>query len=269
MGGIPEFCKLRWGRLARSFPAQLPSTAPTVAPDLASRHAALPPPGMQSLTLPPATPLRRLQRPAGVWRGQRGAEGGARRHDPGPVGHRQPAGGRRVRPAGLLGWPRRQHPPSKHPGHVLTPTLCLLSFFLALQVGGEFLARFYKGSRLVLIPNPSWANHRNIFERCGLEVQTYRCVGWWGCGGLRQGGHKAGPARLFFFLDGSAGQQVGAAAFNSTLGLCCWRGLVAGTSSRRRAAWTMRWVLWVVLGSWCQQGCRATCCEAAAAHAVD
>jgi hypothetical protein len=48
----------------------------------------------------------------------------------------------------------------------------------SLRVGGEFLSRFYPGKKLVLIPNPSWANHRNIFERCGMEVQPYRWVGF-------------------------------------------------------------------------------------------
>jgi len=43
-------------------------------------------------------------------------------------------------------------------------------------VGGEFLARFYP-TKLVLIPNPSWANHKNIFERCGMTTQQYRWAG--------------------------------------------------------------------------------------------
>ena len=43
-----------------------------------------------------------------------------------------------------------------------------------LQVGGEFLSRFYPGPKIVLIPTPSWANHRAIFERCGMQVQQYR-----------------------------------------------------------------------------------------------
>ncbi|EFN51704.1 hypothetical protein CHLNCDRAFT_59799 [Chlorella variabilis] len=43
-----------------------------------------------------------------------------------------------------------------------------------LRVGGEFLSRFYPGPKIVLIPTPSWANHRAIFERCGMQVQQYR-----------------------------------------------------------------------------------------------
>ncbi|KDD77066.1 class I/II aminotransferase, partial [Helicosporidium sp. ATCC 50920] len=53
-------------------------------------------------------------------------------------------------------------------------TVQALSGTGALRVGGEFLSRFYPGPKLVLIPDPSWANHRAIFERCGMEVRTYR-----------------------------------------------------------------------------------------------
>lgn len=31
-------------------------------------------------------------------------------------------------------------------------------------------------SKVVLIPTPTWANHRFIFEKCGLEVRQYRCA---------------------------------------------------------------------------------------------
>jgi len=53
-------------------------------------------------------------------------------------------------------------------------TIQALSGTGSLRVGGEFLRRFYPKSKVVLIPNPSWANHRNIFERSSLQVQTYR-----------------------------------------------------------------------------------------------
>lgn len=53
-------------------------------------------------------------------------------------------------------------------------TIQTLSGTGSLRVGAEFLARFYTPSRVVLIPNPTWANHRTIFERAGLEVQSYR-----------------------------------------------------------------------------------------------
>lgn len=44
----------------------------------------------------------------------------------------------------------------------------------ALRVGAEFLKRFYNGSNVVYVPNPTWANHHAIFERAGLEVRKYR-----------------------------------------------------------------------------------------------
>ncbi len=53
-------------------------------------------------------------------------------------------------------------------------TIQALSGTGSLRVGGEFLSRFYPKSKVVLIPNPSWANHRNIFDRSGLQVQLYR-----------------------------------------------------------------------------------------------
>lgn len=36
-----------------------------------------------------------------------------------------------------------------------------------------------------MIPTPTWANHRFIFEKCGLQVQQYRCV--MAARGLREG----------------------------------------------------------------------------------
>lgn len=53
-------------------------------------------------------------------------------------------------------------------------TIQALSGTGSLRVGGEFLGRFYSRSRVVLIPNPTWANHKAIFERSGLEVRQYR-----------------------------------------------------------------------------------------------
>lgn len=53
-------------------------------------------------------------------------------------------------------------------------TIQALSGTGSLRVGGEFLRRFYPKSKAVLIPNPTWANHRNIFDRSGLQVQLYR-----------------------------------------------------------------------------------------------
>ncbi|VCU40375.1 Bgt-780 [Blumeria graminis f. sp. tritici] len=44
----------------------------------------------------------------------------------------------------------------------------------ALRIGGEFLSRFYKGSKKIYIPNPTWANHANIFKDSGLIVEGYK-----------------------------------------------------------------------------------------------
>lgn len=42
----------------------------------------------------------------------------------------------------------------------------------ALRLGADFLKRFFPNSA-VYISNPSWENHRGIFEACGFEVRTY------------------------------------------------------------------------------------------------
>lgn len=41
----------------------------------------------------------------------------------------------------------------------------------ALQIGGQFLSQ--EVSKSIAIPSPTWANHRSIFERAGLKVETY------------------------------------------------------------------------------------------------
>ncbi|CAB9523987.1 Aspartate aminotransferase, mitochondrial [Seminavis robusta] len=43
----------------------------------------------------------------------------------------------------------------------------------ACRIGGAFLNAFLPG-RTIYIPDPSWGNHKKIFEACGLTVQTYR-----------------------------------------------------------------------------------------------
>lgn len=42
----------------------------------------------------------------------------------------------------------------------------------ALRLGGELL-RLLSADSTVLLPNPSWANHRAVFEASGLAVDTY------------------------------------------------------------------------------------------------
>ncbi|MGF6786194.1 amino acid aminotransferase [Paraburkholderia sp. 35.1] len=42
----------------------------------------------------------------------------------------------------------------------------------ALKVGADFIKRYFAGSR-VWVSDPTWENHRFIFERAGFEVDTY------------------------------------------------------------------------------------------------
>jgi aspartate aminotransferase, mitochondrial len=44
----------------------------------------------------------------------------------------------------------------------------------ACRIGGEFIAHFYPSSRHILVPDPTWGNHHQIFKKCGLTVGTYR-----------------------------------------------------------------------------------------------
>ncbi|XP_030059457.1 aspartate aminotransferase, mitochondrial [Microcaecilia unicolor] len=43
----------------------------------------------------------------------------------------------------------------------------------SLRIGGNFLQRFYKYSRDLYLPKPSWGNHTPIFRDAGLEVKGY------------------------------------------------------------------------------------------------
>lgn len=56
-------------------------------------------------------------------------------------------------------------------------TVQCLSGTGSLRVGAEFLSRFYVSSSTpgtVLLPTPTWPNHKNVFERAGISVQQYR-----------------------------------------------------------------------------------------------
>ncbi|XP_060694279.1 aspartate aminotransferase, mitochondrial [Hemiscyllium ocellatum] len=44
----------------------------------------------------------------------------------------------------------------------------------SLRIGANFLQRFYKNSREVYLPKPSWGNHTPVFRDAGLEVKSYR-----------------------------------------------------------------------------------------------
>ena len=49
-----------------------------------------------------------------------------------------------------------------------------LHLCMRVQVGAEFLARFYP-VHTVLLPAPTWANHHKIFPLGGIaDVRTYR-----------------------------------------------------------------------------------------------
>jgi aspartate aminotransferase len=43
----------------------------------------------------------------------------------------------------------------------------------ALRVGAAFLAKFFPGEKKIYIPQPSWANHKAVFNHAGLEVEQY------------------------------------------------------------------------------------------------
>jgi aspartate aminotransferase len=44
----------------------------------------------------------------------------------------------------------------------------------SLRIGFEFLAEHYPGPKKVLIPNPSWPNHKNIVARANMTFSEYR-----------------------------------------------------------------------------------------------
>jgi len=43
----------------------------------------------------------------------------------------------------------------------------------ALRIGGNFLAKWFPGKKVVYLPKPSWGNHTPIFKHAGLEVAGY------------------------------------------------------------------------------------------------
>ncbi|KAJ3222011.1 aspartate transaminase aat1 [Clydaea vesicula] len=44
----------------------------------------------------------------------------------------------------------------------------------ALRIGGQFLSRFFPGTKKIYVPNPTWGNHHAIFKDSGLETGLYR-----------------------------------------------------------------------------------------------
>ncbi|KAJ2905460.1 aminotransferase class I and II [Zalerion maritima] len=43
----------------------------------------------------------------------------------------------------------------------------------AVHLGAAFLAKFYRGNRTVYLPDPTWANHKQIFGNVGIPSATY------------------------------------------------------------------------------------------------
>lgn len=43
----------------------------------------------------------------------------------------------------------------------------------ALHIAGVFLKQFYSASNTVYLSNPTWANHKQIFENVGLKIASY------------------------------------------------------------------------------------------------
>ncbi|TPX09028.1 uncharacterized protein E0L32_001711 [Thyridium curvatum] len=43
----------------------------------------------------------------------------------------------------------------------------------AVHLGALFLAKFYKGNRTIYFSNPTWANHKQIFDNVALPTATY------------------------------------------------------------------------------------------------
>jgi len=44
----------------------------------------------------------------------------------------------------------------------------------SLRIGFEFLAEHYHGPKKVLVPNPTWPNHKNIVARANMPCEEYR-----------------------------------------------------------------------------------------------
>ena len=54
----------------------------------------------------------------------------------------------------------------------LTYTAQTLSGTGAIRILAEFLKKY--NDQPIYLSNPTWGNHKNIFESCGLETREYR-----------------------------------------------------------------------------------------------
>lgn len=71
----------------------------------------------------------------------------------------------------------------------------------ALRVGASFLQRFFKFSRDVFLPKPSWGNHTPIFRDAGMQLQGSPPA----C--LRSQPHRRGPASRAVEGDSVRGEE--------------------------------------------------------------
>ena len=48
----------------------------------------------------------------------------------------------------------------------------------SLRIAGEFLYNFYNPNKRpkIYVPNPTWSNHINIFNKCNIDVDTYSYI---------------------------------------------------------------------------------------------
>ena len=52
-------------------------------------------------------------------------------------------------------------------------TLQSLSGTGSLRIGGDFIAKFFPNSS-IYISNPTWGNHKNVFNDAGCQMKSYR-----------------------------------------------------------------------------------------------
>jgi aromatic-amino-acid transaminase len=102
-----------------------------------------------------------------------------------------------------------------------------------LKVGGDFIARWFPGSA-VWVSDPTWDNHRAVFEGCGLTVNTYPYYDA-ATGGLRFDAMLATlatlPAKSVVLLHACCHNPTGvdltAAQWNALIPVLKARGLIA------------------------------------------
>lgn len=82
----------------------------------------------------------------------------------------------------------------------------------ALHLAAKFISLFYSGPKVVYLSNPTWANHRQIFENASLRVESYP---YWDASSrsLDIDGFlnaiQSAPAKLVFLLHACAHNPTG------------------------------------------------------------